>query len=56
MTVPVELDDAGLKHLLATSERPVVVDFYSPDCVACRGVAIHMGLVAERHGDAITYP
>lgn len=51
MTAPRELDDDGLEALLAESTVPVLVDFYSPDCVACRGVRIHMGLLAERHPD-----
>jgi len=51
MSKPLDLDDTSLDALLATSEVPVLVDFYSPDCVACRGVAIHMALLAERHPD-----
>jgi len=37
--VPIELGDQDLQSFLAGSRLPVMVDFYSPDCGPCRGLA-----------------
>ena len=46
--VPVELDDATLSGFISQASKPVMVDFFSPNCGPCRMLAPIIDSMAKK--------
>jgi len=50
--IEVKLEE--LKELIKTSDKPLIVDFYTPTCAPCKVLAPMLDEIAARSGDTVT--
>ena len=53
-TATTTLTQSSFAEEIATSEKPILVDFWAEWCGPCKALAPHLDAVAEENADAIT--
>jgi thioredoxin len=50
---PVDVNDSGFKEAVLGSELPVVIEFWSPECIHCQRMANTVNALAAELGEKV---